>query len=88
MNAYEGYAIITDPFFPVAESKTYSCCHCQYTVHVHFGSGKKRGYCPMCNAPTCGGPRCVECVPFMKKIEAMENKARLHRIIQTGVDNI
>lgn len=89
-NIKSGHAIITDPYASgVKESDTYNCAHCQYAVHVHFGSGIKRGYCPMCNAPLCGKESCnKECTPFMKRIEEQENRARLHRVIQAGCDNI
>jgi len=90
-NIKTGYAIITDPYasIPVQESDTYNCAHCQFAVHVHFGSGTKRGYCMMCNSPLCGREACnKECTPFMKRIEEQENRARLHRTIQAGCDNI
>ena len=66
----EGYALITDPYGGVKESSTFKCVHCQFLVHVHFGSGIERGYCFLCDAPTCGKPRCNDgCYPFMKRIE-------------------
>jgi len=84
----EGYAVITDPYGGVQESSTFNCCHCQYLVHVHLGSGTQRGYCFLCDAPTCGKPRCNDnCAPFMKRIEAQENRYRLHKAIERGCDN-
>jgi hypothetical protein len=85
----EGYALITDPYGGVQESSTFNCCHCQFVVIVHAGSGVERGYCWLCNSPTCGKKSCnSNCVPFMKRIEAAENRARLHRVIEAGCDNI
>ena len=73
-----GYITITDPDAPtVVEQDSYLCCHCQRMVVVQPGSGKLRSWCHMCNAGTCGGPRCVKnCVPFEAKLEAMEGKRR------------
>ena len=86
-NIKTGYAIITDPYAGSQESDTYNCAHCQFAVHVHFGSGIKRGYCPMCNAPLCGRATCnKECTPFMRKIEAQESRYRLHRALELGYD--
>ena len=83
----ESYAIITDPYAPVRESATYNCCHCQYVVHVHFGSGKERGHCYLCDAPTCGKQNCMtSCHPFLKKIEEIENRYRLHKALAVGYD--
>jgi len=79
-----GQAIIYTEWGDLKETDTFNCCHCQITVHVHFGSGKKRGYCPMCNAPTCGEKHCLECVPFMKKIEESENRHRLRKTLDKG----
>jgi len=84
----EGYALITDPYTPLVESSTFNCCHCQYLVHVHLGSGTKRGYCFLCNAATCGKPSCnKDCYPFMKKIEEAENRHRLHKALERGYDS-
>ena len=83
----EGYALITDPYGGVKESSTFKCVHCQFLVHVHFGSGIERGYCFLCDAPTCGKPRCNDgCYPFMKRIEEAENRHRLHKAMERGFD--
>jgi len=81
-----GYAVITDNYGGVTEADTYHCCHCQRLIHVRPGSGTQRGYCMNCNAITCGQPWCVECRPFMRKIEEMENRHRLRMVMERGYD--
>lgn len=49
-------------------SMTVSCVHCQYTWIYKPGSGKKRGWCYNCNGFICG-PKCIECIPYEKKLE-------------------
>jgi hypothetical protein len=71
------------------EQHTITCCHCNAIFVIKVGSGTERGYCFMCNAPTCGKRRCSEeCVPFMKRIEETENRARLRATIQWGCDRL
>lgn len=56
----------------VTEGDTCQCCHCGAHFGVVKGSGKKRGFCLRCQRVTCGRPQCDPCVPFMKRIEAIE----------------
>lgn len=51
---------------------TKQCPHCQEHFISVKGSGKLRGFCMRCMAITCGKQACHICVPFEKKIEAME----------------
>lgn len=37
---------------------------------------REPGFCFKCNAQTCGGPNCCECVPFEKKLEEFEARKR------------
>ena len=76
-----GGLIIVDPEAPVIESDTFMCCHCNAIITVHIGSGRERGFCRMCMEPTCGRKRCDGCKPFERKLEEMENRARLRRMI-------
>lgn len=77
-----GYLLITDPERPTVERDTYTCCHCNRIVVVRPGSGTKRGWCFRCDAAHCGGFRCWTCVPFERRMEAMENRARLWRAME------
>lgn len=51
---------------------THQCCHCNKHWVAEPGSGKIRGYCPKCDALTCGDIKCCECVPFEKKLDQYE----------------
>lgn len=58
---------------------THQCCHCdQHFVSVK-GSGIRRGFCMNCMHVTCGAPECHPCIPFLKKLEQMEQKDRARR---------
>lgn len=79
---------------PSQEWHTITCCHCNRVFVVIPGSGAIRGYCPSCDASTCGNPRCQwnptavrGCTPYEKKIEAMENRHRLHKAMERGCDH-
>ena len=76
-----GYAIATTPEGAFEEHDTFTCPHCNSVQIVRPGSGTKRGYCQLCDAPTCGKKNCVECVPFLKKIERYERREELRRIM-------
>jgi hypothetical protein len=82
-----GYAITTGLWGEIEEHDTFTCPHCNGVCIIHPGSGKQRGYCFLCNAATCGKKQCNNgCSPFMKKIEAMENRYRLHKVMERGYD--
>lgn len=55
---------------------TIQCCHCNRHFVSVKGSGTIRGRCLRCNAITCGDPGCDVCIPWEKKLEAMEKVAR------------
>ena len=65
----QGYLCISDPEGGRREYDTFTCRHCQRIRRVGAG-----GYCRACDSFIC--ERCVghDCVPFMKKIEAMEER--------------
>lgn len=73
----KGYAIWTGPDAPPVERDTAQCKHCQMHWFIEPGSGRARGFCLRCMGPTCGKPACeARCVPFFKKLDAMESRAR------------
>ncbi len=51
---------------------TKQCCHCGGHFLSVKGSGKLRGYCPKCDAITCGDIKCCPCMPFEKKLDLYE----------------
>ena len=74
-----GYFICTGPEGVVEEGDTFTCCHCNSVVLVKplVSMDKFGGFCTLCMKPTC--PRCEhigECVPFEKRLEAVERRAR------------
>lgn len=80
-----GYGVLTfEPLGILEEHDTFTCPHCNKVCIVRPGSGTHRGFCFRCNGPTCGGNRCQVCVPFERKLEAMENRYRLHKAMERG----
>jgi hypothetical protein len=71
-----GYLIISSPAGTL-EADTLQCCHCNAHYVVRPGSGKRRGFCTLCSAVTCGAPACAPCVPFEKKLDEFERRERL-----------
>lgn len=57
------------------EKDTLQCVHCNAHWNVEPGSGKRRGWCPQCKGPHCGGKNCWVCVPFEKKLERWEKES-------------
>lgn len=70
---------IVDPDCATVSGDTFTCPHCSRIEFVTTGSGKRRGWCGLCGAPTCGRSCCVACVPFEKKLEAFERSSALER---------
>lgn len=87
-----GYATIVDPTSSrTVEMDTITCAHCQRLVFLHDTTGRRKraedvnagkhdpgGFCRCCKSNICGP--CADkgtCTPFMKKIEAIEARARL-----------
>ena len=74
-----GYSVLAEDFSST-ERETLSCVHCQMIWAVQPGSGHNRGFCFLCNGPTCGKQNCVEsCTPWEKQIEEIEAKDRFWR---------
>lgn len=54
---------------------TLQCVHCGAHFLSIRGSGKKRGWCMLCNGVTCSRKKCLlDCVPFEKQLEISEGK--------------
>lgn len=71
-----GYATWSQPGSKVVEKDTLQCVHCGFTWFVEPGSGHLRGFCTMCNGPTCGHQNCMPCKPLMKRIEESERVSK------------
>ena len=55
---------------------TIQCPHCSGHFLSVKGSGKKRGWCPVCDKMVCGQPRCMVHIPFGAKLDFAEAKNR------------
>mgnify|MGYP001581667523 FL=1 len=74
-----GYARWFEPDRTPSETErdTLQCRHCLYTWCVEPGSGRQRGWCTMCDGPTCGSRECSErCLPFERRQELLERSER------------
>lgn len=72
----QGYLVGVSEEGVVREADTFTCAHCQTIVVVKPGASASAmgGWCRLCDKPVC--PRCSSgaCVPFEKKLEAMERR--------------
>lgn len=80
MRNAQGYAVWTDPSLPTKECDTFTCHHCNKIVFVPPKADPSTlgGFCRLCMKNICGS--CLNegnCVPFEKKLEQMESKARM-----------
>lgn len=60
---------------PWGEIKTHDficCCHCKKLWEVVRGSGRSRGWCYKCSAPTCSLLCAVTCLPYEAQLENIE----------------
>ena len=73
-----GYAQVVDPDGPTRECDTFTCAHCNRITHVKVRQRPEDigGLCKVCIGLIC--PACVgeACVPFLKRLDAMEARAR------------
>ena len=58
----------------VVEDDVQTCPHCQAVIRMRQWGETKNGkmaggYCSKCDKPTCGHKDCLECVPFLKRLE-------------------
>ena len=68
----KGYLYTVESDGRMEEHDTFQCCHCNAHFMIVKGSGKIRGFCMKCMQVTCGKLECDICVPFEKKLEAIE----------------
>jgi hypothetical protein len=73
-----GYVQIVEPDGVVQEFDTFTCAHCNRVTHVEARQRPEDigGLCKVCMGLIC--PRCVgqACVPFLKRLDHMEARAR------------
>jgi hypothetical protein len=78
-----GYACSAEPDGRRQECDTFTCAHCNRITHVGPGQRPEDigGLCKVCMGLIC--PACVGqvCVPFLKKLDWMEARARFRREI-------
>jgi hypothetical protein len=76
MRSARGWLCIADPDAGTQEADTSTCAHCQRITVIKAGADPATlgGYCRQCDALVC--QRCVggDCLPFLKQIEAMEER--------------
>lgn len=78
-----GYATVSSPD-GIVEADTFTCIHCNtvVVVPVKVSASDMGGFCTMCMKPVCGP--CADlgkCIPFEKKLEAIERADRLHQSV-------
>ncbi len=61
------------------EADTFSCVHCNRVTHVPPKSQGDEYFCRNCMARICSPCADHPCIPFMKKIEAMEKRDYIRR---------
>lgn len=75
-----GWSIAADVSGVTVEHDTKMCPHCNEHFNFVAGSGRIRGWCPLCNGVTCGAPRCNSHFPFEKRMDYFE-KGRLEDLL-------
>lgn len=76
----QGYACIVDPETGTRETDTHTCAHCNKVVHTPVNKKIEEvgDFCRGCMKVICVG--CADervCMPFMKKVEAIEKAAAM-----------
>jgi hypothetical protein len=62
-------------------SETLTCGHCS-RIYVKPGPGDPVGFCRMCFSPVClSCGRLDKCDPFEKKLERLEQRSRLMKLV-------
>jgi hypothetical protein len=76
-----GYAFSFTEFGVQKEMDTFTCFHCNTVVHIKpkCSPDDLGGMCRLCMKMIC--PKCVDlpCVPFEKKLDALEKRDRALR---------
>lgn len=81
-----GYNLVTMPYGPKIESDTFQCAHCNFTVFINPKDPSP--WCSCCDRQWCGQPKCRECTPFMRKVEAAEAACRARMLLWRAADNV
>lgn len=84
MRNAQGYAITAEPGKGDVEEDTFTCSHCNTVVFVkpRQDPSEMGGFCRLCYKHVCGP--CADvgtCDPFEKKMEAMERRDRLMKVV-------
>jgi len=84
MHRATGYATWTGEGGLQKEQDTFTCVHCNSIVFVQpfQAASDAGGWCMNCSKPICA--TCADdgrCTPFLRKIEEIEARDRLHRQI-------
>lgn len=75
----QGVLIVTPAEGAVREQSTFTCCHCNCVtlVEARAAADDCGGFCRLCMRPTCKGCASGPCVPFERRLERVEARARL-----------
>jgi len=79
-----GYVTIVDPEHAMFEADTVHCAHCNRAWFIKATDRAKADlghHCLNCDAPVCSRKECEVCVPFLKKLEEYEARARFWRTV-------
>lgn len=60
------------------EYDTQSCVHCQALIEIR-GTEYQGAPCHACGGLRCARAACAVCVPFLRRVEAQERRARFAR---------
>ena len=60
----------------LGEGEVRQCCHCRGTWMFRKGSGRRRGYCYLCQRITCGKPICDMCYTQEQRLDDIEAEGR------------
>jgi hypothetical protein len=77
-----GEVHVSDPEGPDTRFDTFTCNHCNTVVFVKpmQDPSELGGFCRMCMRHICGPCTAhAGCIPFEKKLDAMERRERLRR---------
>lgn len=80
-----GYATWVDPEAPLLERDTFTCAHCNSIVVVEPAKPPEEmgGFCRMCMKCICKTcDQSGNCVPFERKLEAIEKAGRTRRNLE------
>lgn len=81
-----GYNRVNLDGVTIEEHDTFQCAHCNDTVFIKPSDPSP--WCSCCDRQWCGRPRCRECRPFMRKIEAAEAACRAKLLLWKAADNV